>query len=88
MGDKTDDTNESSHPMTDDEDDPSHMSDDNDQHDEHDDNDDNTQAIATHTQAQLASLVEHAISNTISQERTKFQSQLTHDIGSVPQRRS
>ena len=77
MGDKTDDKNESSHPMTDNEDDPSHMGDDNDQHDEHDDNDDNTQAIATYTQAQLASLVEHAVSNAISQERTKFQFQIT-----------
>ena len=76
MGDKTDDKNESSHPMTDNEDDPSHMGDDNDQHDEHDDNDE-TQAIATYTQAQLASLVEHAVSNAISQERTKFQFQIT-----------
>ena len=77
MGDKTDDKNESSHPMTDNEDDPSHMGDDNDQHDEHDNNDDNTQAIATCTQAQLASLVEHAVSNATSQERTKFQFQIT-----------
>ena len=56
MNDKTDDKNESSHPMTDDEDDPSHMGDDNHQHDEHDDSNDETQAIATYTQAQLASL--------------------------------
>jgi hypothetical protein len=77
MGDKTDSKNESPHPMTDNEDDPSHMGDDNHQHDEHDDNDDNTQAIATCTQAQLASLVEHAASNAISQERTNFHSQIT-----------
>ena len=39
MGDKTDDKNESSHEMKDNDDDPSHMGDDNHQHDEHDDKD-------------------------------------------------
>jgi len=77
MGDKTDDKNESSHEMKDDDDDPSHMGDDTHQHDEHDDNDDDTQAIATYTQAQLASLVQQAVSNAISQERTEFHSHIT-----------
>lgn len=75
MGDKQDDKNESSHTKEHD-DDPSHMGDDNDQHDEHDDNDE-TQAIATYTQAQLASMVEQAVHNAINQERTKFHSQVT-----------
>ena len=77
MGDKTDDKNESSHEMKDNDDDPSHMGDDNHQHDEHDDKDDDAQAIATYTQAQLASLVQQAVSNAISQERTDFHSHIT-----------
>jgi hypothetical protein len=77
MGDKTDDKNESSHEMKDNEDDPSHMGDDNHKHDEHDDNYDNKQAIATYTQAQLASLVGQAVSYAINQERTNFHSQVT-----------
>jgi hypothetical protein len=77
MGDKTDDKSESSHEMKDNEDDPSHVGDDNHQLDEHDDNDDNKQAIATCTQAQLASLVEQAASGAINQERKNFHSQVT-----------
>jgi hypothetical protein len=80
MGDMTDDKNESSHEMKDNEDDPPHMGDENHQHDEHDDNDDNKQAIATCTQAQLARLVEHVVSNAISQERTNFHSQITKKL--------
>ena len=76
MCDKQDDKNESSHTKEHD-DDPSHMGDDNDQHDEHDDNDE-TQAIATYTQAQLASMVGQAVHNAINQERTKFHSQVTN----------
>jgi len=57
--------------MTDNKDDLSTMgdNDNNDQHDEHYDNDDESQAIATYTQAQLATLVAQAI----NQSRNEFQ---------------
>jgi hypothetical protein len=78
MGDKTDDKQESSSKMTDDEGDPSQMGDDKHQHNEHEDNDDETQAIATCTQAQLASMVDQAAHDAVNHERTKFHSQVTN----------
>jgi hypothetical protein len=77
MGDKTDDKNESSHEMKDNDDNPSHVGDDNHQRDEHDDNDDDARAAATRAQAQLASLMQQAASDAISQERTDFHSHVT-----------